>query len=76
MQQELEDADVDDSELKEYTDSLDEFIRAQAVLENLGKPFQEVLGDTSQPDRLYGGYASPVQRNFEVPQLNRYSEIS
>jgi soluble cytochrome b562 len=48
VQQELEDADVDDSELKEYTDSLDEFIRDQAVLENLGKPFQEVLGDTSQ----------------------------
>lgn len=50
VQQELEDAEVDDTELEQYTDSVDKFVCDKAVLENLGKPFQQALGNTSQAD--------------------------
>jgi predicted NACHT family NTPase len=50
VQQELEDADVDDTELEQYAHSLDQFVRDSAVLENLGKPFQKALGNTFPAD--------------------------
>jgi predicted NACHT family NTPase len=53
VQQELEDADVDEAKLEQYTDALDEFIRNQAVIQNLGKPFQKALGKISQGDNQY-----------------------
>ncbi|HEY9650830.1 MAG TPA: NACHT domain-containing protein [Coleofasciculaceae cyanobacterium] len=50
VQQELEDAEVDATELEQYVDSLDNFVRDSAILENLGKPFQIALGNISQAD--------------------------
>lgn len=50
VQQELEDVEVDATELEQYANSLDQFVCAPAVLENFGKPFQEALGNTSQAD--------------------------
>ncbi len=50
VQQKLEDADVDDTELEQYAHSLDQFVRDSAVLENLGKPFQKALGNTFPAD--------------------------
>ena len=46
VQQELEDADLDD-EIEHYKTSLKEFIGNKAVLEELGKPLQKALGNTT-----------------------------
>ncbi len=47
VQQELEDADVDVDEIKQYKTSLKEFILDRSVLEELGKPLQKALGNTT-----------------------------
>ncbi|MEW6494549.1 MAG: NACHT domain-containing protein [Cyanobacteriota bacterium] len=48
VQQELEDADVDLTEIEQYIESLNQFIGEREVRVTLGKPFQRVLGNTSK----------------------------
>jgi predicted NACHT family NTPase len=50
VQLELEEAEIDATELKQYADSLDQFVSDSVVLENLGKPFQIALGNTFLAD--------------------------
>ncbi|MDJ0712759.1 MAG: SAV_2336 N-terminal domain-related protein [Prochloraceae cyanobacterium] len=47
VQQELEDADLNDDEVKYYSDSLNKFIRDKSILQALGKPISQALGNSS-----------------------------
>ena len=50
IQQELEDADLDNSQVKQYEDSLNQFLKDRSVLETLGQPFNKALGNISAGD--------------------------
>ena len=47
VQGELEEADIDDAEVKQYEKSLDTFLQDKLVLQALGQPFDRMLGKSS-----------------------------
>jgi predicted NACHT family NTPase len=71
IQQELEDADLDDSQIKQYEDSLNQFLKDRSVLETLGQPFNKALGNISAGNGQFfdTGLLTQVWNNLSLEPL-------